>query len=91
VRASRDVDSKDVFTLSGRGFRTCLIVHSASGLLKNSTIAATDKAMSVCPVGALLVKRQSFRTPIGERTYGQREINEVSLEHDQAIVGEGHG
>jgi len=91
VRASRDVDGKNVFTLSGRGFGTRLIVNSSSGLLKDSSIEATDKAVDVCPVGALLVKRKGFQRPIGERVYDQREIDEVSLEYDQAIMGGDHG
>lgn len=76
VRASSDVDGKSVFAMAGRGLQTELIVNSPSGQLKDSAIAATDRAMSVCPVGALMVKRVGFKTPIGERPFDQADIGE---------------
>ena len=51
VRASRDVDGKSVFALSGRGIRTRLIVNAKSGRLADTDIAVDDKAVHVCPVG----------------------------------------
>ena len=36
----------------------------------------TDKAAQVCPVGAILIKRIGFATPIGERTYDTHPIGE---------------
>lgn len=74
VRASREVDGKSVFAIGGRGLRTELIVDSASGLLKDSRIAATDRAVSVCPVGALMPKRRGFVIPIGERPFDRADI-----------------
>ena len=76
VRASSDVDGKSVFAMAGRGLQTELIVNSPSGQLKDSAIAATDRAMSVCPVGALMVKRVGFKTPIGQRPFDQAYIGE---------------
>lgn len=77
VRASRDVDGKHVFGLSGRGIATTLVVNSTSGRLGDTAIAASDRAMQVCPTGALLVKRRGFAVPIGERIYDHRSIKEV--------------
>ncbi|MFN4265950.1 MAG: 2Fe-2S iron-sulfur cluster-binding protein [Aquabacterium sp.] len=74
VRASRDIDGKSVFAVGGRGHDTTLLVNSPSGLLKDSAIAASDRAMSVCPVGALLPKRHGFVIPIGQRRYDQADI-----------------
>lgn len=84
VRASRDVDGKNVFGLSGRGIATTLAVNSTSGRLGDTNIAASDKAMQVCPTGALLVKRRGFAVPIGERIYDHRSIKEVQTggEHE---------
>jgi [NiFe] hydrogenase diaphorase moiety small subunit len=82
VRASRDVDGKSVFGLSGRGIGTTLVVNSTSGRLGDTTIAATDKAMQVCPTGALLVKRRGFAVPIGDRIYDHRSIKEVQTGGD---------
>ncbi len=82
VRASRDVDGKNVFGLSGRGIATTLIVNSTSGRLGDTNVAASDKALQVCPTGALLVKRRGFAVPIGERIYDHRSIKEVQTGGD---------
>lgn len=74
VRASRDVDGKNVFALSGRGIATHLIVNAKSGELGDTNFALTDKAAQVCPVGVILEKRRGFAVPIGERTYDKQPI-----------------
>ncbi|HUL12609.1 MAG TPA: 2Fe-2S iron-sulfur cluster-binding protein [Methylococcaceae bacterium] len=91
VRASRDVDGKNVFAISGRGIRTHLIVNSSTGKLKDTAMAATDKAAQVCPVGAIIVKRQGFEVPIGERLYDHHPIKDVSLQHEMEVAGGDHG
>jgi len=75
VQASRDIDGKNVFSLAGRGIDSHLIVNSTSGKLADSDFAVTDKAASVCPVGAILVKRVGFAVPIGERQYDAESIS----------------
>ena len=75
VRASRDVDGKNVFGLSGRGIHTHLIVNAASGQLGDTDFSATDMAAHVCPVGAILPKRHGFRVPISQRTYDLKPIS----------------
>ena len=80
VRASRDVDRKNVFALSGRGLDKHLIVNAASGLLADTDVALTDKAIDVCPVGAILPKRVGFRVPIGQRRYDLSPISAQALE-----------
>ncbi len=77
VRASRDADHKNVFALSGRGLKTHLIVNSPTGKLADTNFAVTDQAAQVCPVGAILHKRQAFIIPIGERLYDRQPINLV--------------
>lgn len=77
VRASRDVDGKSVFGLSGRGIETHLIVNARSGRLADTDIALTDKAVQVCPVGVILKKRKGFEKPVGERTYDKAPIAEM--------------
>ena len=76
VRASRDVDGKNVFALSGRGIGTHLIVNANSGRLPDTNFTLADKAAHVCPVGVILHKRQGFAVPIGERTYDSKPIGE---------------
>lgn len=74
VRASRDADGKDLFGLSGRGIDTHLVVNSPTGLLKDTNIEANDRAVQVCPTGALLVKRRGYEQPIGERRFDTQAI-----------------
>lgn len=79
VRASAEVDGKSVFALSGRGITKHLIVNAESGRLGDTDLAVGDKAMKVCPVGAILRKRQGFRVPIGQRTYDRAPISELAI------------
>jgi [NiFe] hydrogenase diaphorase moiety small subunit len=78
IRASSDVDGKDVFGLSGRGINTHLIVNAKSGLLADTGFTAEDKAAHVCPVGVILKKRTGFHVPIGQRTYDIKPINAMN-------------
>jgi [NiFe] hydrogenase diaphorase moiety small subunit len=80
VRASREVDGKDVFALAGRGIDKHLVVNAESGRLADTNAAATDKAMSVCPVGVILDKRQGFQTPIGARRFDRAPISARAAE-----------
>ena len=78
VRASRDVDRKFVFALSGRGIGTKLIVNSPTGQLADTDVGLDDKALQVCPVGVILRKRRGFAVPIGERTFDKAPISQAS-------------
>jgi [NiFe] hydrogenase diaphorase moiety small subunit len=80
VHASGEVDGKHVFALAGRGITKHLIVNAKSGLLVDTNIALTDKAMEVCPVGVIVKKRVGFSQPIGERRYDKRPISEQALD-----------
>jgi len=77
VRASCDVDGKNVFGIGGRGIKARLIVNSPSGRLGDSSLAVTDRATEVCPTGALIPKRRGFSVPIGQRLYDHHDIQEV--------------
>jgi [NiFe] hydrogenase diaphorase moiety small subunit len=79
IRASSEVDGKDVFALSGRGIKKHLIVNAESGRLADTRLAVTDKAMSVCPVGVILRKRRGFLVPIGQRMYDEKPLSEVAV------------
>ena len=69
IRASRDVDGKNVFALSDRGIKTHLIVNAKSGQLGDTNFADADKAAHVCPVGVILKKKKGFAVPIGQRAF----------------------
>ncbi len=73
VRASRDLDGKEVFGFVGRGPHKELAVN-ARARLADTTADVTDRAVEVCPVGAIIRKRTAFRTPIGQRRYDREPI-----------------
>ena len=73
IRASRSVDGKTVFGFENRGIRMRLAVDAEAGLAETS-IAATDKAAQVCPVGCIVVKRTAFAVPYGQRRFDQAPI-----------------
>ena len=77
VRASRDVDGKNVFSISGRGIACHLVINSPTGRLGDSDFSAEDKAAQVCPVGAILPKHKGYEVPIGERLYDREPISRV--------------
>jgi len=85
VRASRDVDHKEVFGIAGRGRDAHLVINSPTGKLGDSALAVTDRAVQVCPVGAIIVKRAGFAVPIGERAYDK---NPISAEVDSSEIPE---
>jgi [NiFe] hydrogenase diaphorase moiety small subunit len=76
VRASAEVDHKNVFALSGRGITKHLIVNAESGKLGDTDFAVTDKAAHVCPVGVIMPKRRGFAVPIGERKFDEKPISQ---------------
>jgi [NiFe] hydrogenase diaphorase moiety small subunit len=75
VRASRDVDGKNVFALSGRGIKTHLIVNAKSGRLADTDVTLQDKAVQVCPVGVMLRKDKGFNVPIGRRVFDLKPVS----------------
>jgi len=84
VRASQEVDGKNVFAISGRGIDKRLVVNSESGLLKDSDLAATDCAAHICPTGAILIKRTGYKVPIGQRIFDHAHIDTVTLANEGA-------
>ena len=92
VRASNEVDNKQVFTISGRGIDSHLVINSPSGKLGDSDFAATDKAAHVCPVGAILPKHSGYDQPIGERLYDKQPVSIVGdvAAHENDAQGDDH-
>jgi [NiFe] hydrogenase diaphorase moiety small subunit len=73
VRASRDLDGKHVFDFVGRGPEKRIAVN-ADAKLADTNADATDQALDVCPVGALLRKRIGYAVPVGRRLYDHEPI-----------------
>jgi len=73
VRASRDLDGKNVFQFVGRGKHKKIWVN-AEARLADTGADVTDRAADICPVGAILKKRTAYQTPIGRRLYDSQPI-----------------
>ena len=76
VRASRDLDKKEVFGFVGRGPHKRIAVSSGARL-RDTDADVTDQALDACPVGALLRKREGFVVPVGRRLYDTTPIGGV--------------
>lgn len=83
VRASRDMDGKGVFALTGRGIGKHLVVNAESGCLADTDFSVNDLAANICPVGVILKKRVGFAVPIGERKYDEQPISKVAMERGE--------
>jgi len=73
VRASRDLDGKNVFQFVGRGPERRVEVN-AEARLSDTDIDVVDEAVNVCPVGALMKKRVGYAVPVGQRLYDVKPI-----------------
>ena len=86
VRASRDVDSKNVFAIGGHGIGTRLLVNSASGRLGDTDMALADRAANICPVGVILPKRRGFAVPIGKRVFDLKPISAPGVQGGSQVT-----
>ncbi|MCC6134791.1 MAG: 2Fe-2S iron-sulfur cluster-binding protein [Candidatus Contendobacter sp.] len=77
VRASRDMDGKNVFAVQNRGIQAHLVINTPSGKLGATTFSITDKAAQVCPTGAIMMKNQGYGSPIGLRLYDRESVKIV--------------
>jgi len=73
VRASKELDRKNVFQFVGRGAHKRVAVDSSNGLGKTDA-AVTDQMVNICPVGAILQKRVGYAIPVGQRLYDKQPI-----------------
>jgi len=73
VRASQELDGKNVFQSIGRGFERKIGVNGEKAL-GDTDMAVTDRAAELCPVGCIIKKRVGFEVPVGERIYDKEPI-----------------
>jgi [NiFe] hydrogenase diaphorase moiety small subunit len=73
VLASRDLDGKNVFQFVGRGQAKKIWVN-AEAHLADTNLGGADKAVDICPVGAILRKRVGYTVPVGKRLYDVKPI-----------------
>ena len=73
VRGSKELDQKGVFEFIRRGKTKKVGVNAGTGLA-GTAAKVTDKAMALCPVGALMKKRVGYAVPVGKRLYDHQPI-----------------
>ena len=83
VRASREIDGKSVFSMTGRGHDSRLQVNSVDGTLGATSLSLDDRAVMVCPVGAILPKHRGFAVPIGQRRFDRQPIERAPENTDE--------
>lgn len=72
VRLVKDTDGKNIFAFRNRGAK--LEINMDLKLAENMTDEMAQKAMEVCPVGAIIRKGKGFNEPIGTRKYDKKAI-----------------
>jgi [NiFe] hydrogenase diaphorase moiety small subunit len=72
VRASRELDQRNALGFVGRGPDKSLVGGGEE--LSETDLEQTDRAIDICPVGALLPKRVGYVVPIGDRRYDREPI-----------------
>jgi [NiFe] hydrogenase diaphorase moiety small subunit len=73
IRASEFLDGKCVFSFEGRGIKKKISVNALDGL-GETDLMASDRAATICPTGALVIKRRGFRIPVGKRRFDKHPI-----------------
>ncbi|MCX8161020.1 MAG: 2Fe-2S iron-sulfur cluster-binding protein [Candidatus Saccharicenans sp.] len=72
IRAIQTPDGKKVFAMKNRSGRVRINVDRK--LAARLSDEQAQKAMDICPVGAILKKEVGFRVPIGKRKYDRQPI-----------------
>lgn len=88
IRASRDLDKKEVFGFVGRGPHKKIAVSSGVRL-RDTDADVTDQVLDICPVGALLRKRVGFAVPVGQRLYDKVPIGSLPVAAETPSPEEG--
>jgi [NiFe] hydrogenase diaphorase moiety small subunit len=72
IRAIVTEDGKNVFAFKKRGLKLEIIADPEMG--EEFTDELAQKAIDICPVGAILPREQGYKIPIGQRKYDHVEI-----------------
>jgi [NiFe] hydrogenase diaphorase moiety small subunit len=72
IRVIKDEEGHSIFAFKRRGHKVGINVDTKLSSKMSDELA--QKAMDICPVGALIKKEQGFNIPIGKRTYDQKPI-----------------
>ena len=74
IRASRDIDGKNVFEYVGRGISKHIGVNGDNLAATNASIDDYAMSLNVCPVGCIIRKHEGYFAPYGERQYDKHPI-----------------
>jgi len=72
IRAMKDEKGRSLFAFAKRGH--LVEINIDTKLSKNMTKEDAKRATEICPVGAILMKEQGFKEPIGWRKYDLKPI-----------------
>jgi len=72
IRAIKDERDRSLFAFGKRGHHVEINIDTK--LSKNMTNEEAFRATEICPVGAILLKEQGFKDPIGKRKYDRKPI-----------------
>lgn len=72
IRAIKDKNNRNIFAFKKRGHK--VEINIDPDLAKSFTEELAQKAVDVCPVGAILRRDKGFVVPIGQRLYDHRPI-----------------
>ncbi|MEX0680945.1 MAG: 2Fe-2S iron-sulfur cluster-binding protein [Balneolales bacterium] len=72
VRVIKDKNGKSIFAFKDRGYNTKIYVDP--DLAENLTEELAQKAVDICPVGAIIKRDNGFKTPIGQHKYDLQPI-----------------
>jgi len=72
IRAIKTADGKNVFAFKKRGLKLEIIIDPELG--DKFTDELAQKAIEICPVGAILPREKGYQIPIGQRKYDHEAI-----------------
>lgn len=72
IRSFKDENGKNIFAFKKRGHK--LQINIDEKLSANLSDEMAQKAMDICPVGAIIRKEKGFNEPIGTRKYDKMPI-----------------
>ncbi len=77
IRTIKDTDGKSYFGFKNRGDKIEVCIDTKMAKTMSEELA--NKAMENCPVGAILIKENGYRVPIGKRKFDKNMIgSEIS-------------
>ncbi len=77
IRGIKDDKGRSIFAFKKRGQHTQIIIDT--DLSHEMSDETAQKSADICPVGAILVREQGYRVPIGQRIYDKEMIGTGNL------------